>query len=183
MLPKLASSFRSLTNQLMLSGYKDAAVRAMEECVSARRQLAEEDPQAYLPTLAASLYDLARLHQRLERLEDCVVAAAEATDLYEALTASQPQRFTKCLANSLETLGEGRISMDDLKVAREPISKAVRLRRNIAAAEPSELSSLAKTLATLGKLLESLDRLDEAQTAFRQVEAIGRQISTADISN
>jgi len=182
-LPKLASSFRSLTNQLMLGGYKDAAVSAMEECVSARRQLAQENHQAYLPTLAASLYDLARLHQRLGRTEDCVLAAREATDLYESLTTGQPQRFTKCLANSLETLGEGLISMGNLKEAREPVSKAVRLRRNLAAAEPSELSNLAKTLATLGELLESLDRLEEAQTAFRQVKALERQISATGVSN
>jgi tetratricopeptide (TPR) repeat protein len=171
-LPKLASSFRGLTNQFMLSGYQDAAVSAMEECVSVRRRLALKDPKAYLPSLASSLHDLAQLHQRLARAEDSVLAAREASELYSRLRADHPQRFTKCLANSLQTLADGLTAMGNIKEAREPISKAVRLRRYLAAAEPSELPNLAKALDTLGRLLDDLDRTDEARTAFRQVSDI-----------
>jgi tetratricopeptide (TPR) repeat protein len=173
-LPKLASSFRGLTTQFMMSGYQDAAVTAMEECVSVRRRLALDDPEAYLPSLASTLHALAQLHQRLGRPQGCVQTAREASELYSQLWDEQPQRFTRCLAKSLQTLADGLTAMGSLKEAREPISKAVRLRRDLAAAEPSELPNLAKALDMLGRLLDELDRTDEARTAFKQASDIQR---------
>jgi hypothetical protein len=176
MLPRLAYSFRSLTNQFMLTGMQEAAVSAMEECVSACRQLANAQPEEYLPSLASGLQNLALLHKRLERPSACILAASEASDLYDELRVSQPQRFTKCLAGSLETLGEGLASLERANEARQAISKAVRLRRLLAAAEPSELPGLARCLTMLGDVLNVLGRKDQARIAFRQVGDIEKHL-------
>jgi predicted RNA polymerase sigma factor len=73
--------------------------------------------------------------------------------------------------------------MGKVKAARDPISKVVRLRRNLAAADPSELPGLANALNTLGELLRRLDRADEAQTAFQQVSDIERHVGVTDRSS
>src|SRR5438132_1397816 len=61
-LTSLSSALYDVSNRLAELGRREEALSPIEEAVAIRRQLAETDPTAFLPTLASSL---AKLSNRL----------------------------------------------------------------------------------------------------------------------
>ena len=64
------------------------------EALSIRRQLASSNPEAYLPDVAMSLYNLANLQYNLHQYEEAEKNYAEALAILESLEAKEPGTYT-----------------------------------------------------------------------------------------
>ena len=74
-------------------GRRDDALVPAQEAVDIRRQLAQSNPEAFLPDLAMSLNNLGNRLSDLGRRDDALVPAQEAVDIRRQLAQSNPEAF------------------------------------------------------------------------------------------
>ncbi|MGO9296536.1 MAG: tetratricopeptide repeat protein, partial [Streptosporangiaceae bacterium] len=91
----------SLSNRLSDLGRREDALAAVEEAVTAYRQLAAARPDAFLPDLAMSLNNQSGRLSELGRREDALAAIEEAVTIRRQLAAARPGAFLPALATSL----------------------------------------------------------------------------------
>ena len=71
------------------------ARKAYEESLKTYRKLAEQNPDMYLPHVAATLNNLGVLHGRENRMEEAREASEEALKIYEKFAKANPDRFNR----------------------------------------------------------------------------------------
>jgi tetratricopeptide (TPR) repeat protein len=76
----------------------ERAREGFEEALKIRRQLAEKNPDAYLPYLAVTLNDLASLDRDQERMETARKELEEALGIFEQFAATNAERFQSDVA-------------------------------------------------------------------------------------
>jgi hypothetical protein len=69
------------------------AVAPIEEAACICRRLAEAAPDAYLPDLARSLYNLALVQAETDACDDAWLPVTQSIDTYRELTAAWPDIF------------------------------------------------------------------------------------------
>jgi len=128
------------------------------------RELAERDPEAYLPDLAKGLAALAtRLVEVEGESDEAYQAAQEAADIYRELAKRDPDTF-------LTPLAEWLVELADLQgwdwgndETREVMLELVELSPNLTVEDHGlELQILATQLTGLADELLSMDRPDDA---------------------
>ena len=77
---------------------------AYEEALKIYRDLAAQDPNAYLPELAAALNNLATFHQEQNNLGEAGNAHAEALKIYRGLADQNPDAYRPSVAMTLNSL-------------------------------------------------------------------------------
>ena len=82
-----------------------STLAASQESVTLYGALAAQRPDAFNPTLASSLNNLANFLTDLGEREKALAAAQEAVTLYSALGAQRPDAFAPALAKLLVLLG------------------------------------------------------------------------------
>ena len=65
--------------------------QALQEALTTYRQLAQAQPQTYLPEVAMTLYNLGLLYRDTQRLREGEQAYQEALTTYRQLAQAQPQ--------------------------------------------------------------------------------------------
>ncbi|MDW7992902.1 MAG: tetratricopeptide repeat protein, partial [Anaerolineae bacterium] len=95
----------NLGNALSALGRREEALVATQEAAGIYRQLAQANPQAFLPDLAMSLNNLGNVLSALGRWEETLAATQEAVGVYRQLAEANPQAFLPDLAGSLNNLG------------------------------------------------------------------------------
>ena len=150
-------------------GRREEALTATQEAVKIYRQLAQQNPQAFLPDLAMSLNNLGYMLSELGRREEALAATAEAADLYRDLARANPQAFLPDLAMSLNNLGNRLSDLGRREEALAAAQEAVDIRRQLAVQQPDAfLPDLARSLAVYGVILRGLGRHAEAAAAFAE---------------
>ena len=150
-------------------GRREEALRATQEAVEIRRQLAQVNPQAFLPDLAASLNNLGYMLSALGRREEALAATQEAADLYRGLAQANPQAFLPDLAGSLNNLGSDLSALGRREEALAATQEAADIYRDLARANPQAFRPyLAMSLNNLGRDLSALGRREEALAAYEE---------------
>jgi tetratricopeptide (TPR) repeat protein len=87
----------------------DEARQAYEESLKIRRELAQKNPDTYLPDVAGMLNNLGILDRAQNRMDEARKAYVEALGIYQRFAARDPGRFgkdverTKALIEKLPT--------------------------------------------------------------------------------
>ncbi len=148
-------------------GRREEALKAAQEAVEVYRRLAQANPQAFEPNLAASLNNLANILAGLGRRGEALEAAQEAVEVYRRLAQANPQAFEPDLAGSLNNLSVFLADLGRREEALKAAQEAVVIRRRLAQANPQAFEpDLARSLGTLGWVLLDSDRAREAAEAF-----------------
>ena len=164
-----ASRRLSLSRCLAASGRRDEALQTAQEAVTIRRNLAEHNPAAYTPDLAASLNNLAIYLDNNGQRREALTTAQEAVTIRRNLAEHNPSAYTPDLAGSLNTLA---IYLDNNGQRREALTtaqEATNLYRTLAKHNPAAYTpDLAMSLKTYANVLERSGSTKEA-ARIRQV--------------
>jgi hypothetical protein len=173
-----AGLLNNLGNSLSSLGRREEALAAAGEATDLYRQLAQVNPEAFLPDLAGSLNNLGGALSDLGRREDALTATGEATDLYRQLAQDNPEAFLPYLASSLNNLGNNLSALGRREDALAAAQEAVAIRRQLTQVNPEAfLPDLAMSLNNLGNNLSDLGRREEALTAAQEATDLYRQLA------
>ena len=90
-----------------------------------KRKVAESQPEAFLPSLAASLSNLGTAQDALEQREAALFSTREAAHIYRKLTESRPDAFLPYLAHSLNNLSMAQSMLGQREAARASSQEAL----------------------------------------------------------
>ena len=166
-----------MSNWLSRLGRHEDALAAIEEAVTAYRQLADARPDAFLPNLAMSLNNQSLSLADLGRREDAQAAIEEAVTAYRQLADARPDAFLPNLAMSLNNQSLSLADLGRREDAQAAIEEAVTAYRQLADARPdaflpnlaASLNNQSASLANLGRREDALTAIEEAVTAYRQL--------------
>ncbi|MFJ6062667.1 tetratricopeptide repeat protein [Streptomyces tendae] len=161
------------------AGLHTTALPPIEEAVAILRPLAETDPAAHRPGLAASLTILGNVLADLGRRQEALAASKEAAELYRHLVRTDAAARLPDLALALTNLAARLYQSGRGHEAIAPAQEAVSIRRRLAEADPGaylphlalSLSNLGGHFAEVGRLHESLAPVEEAVELYRQLAA------------
>ncbi|WIN00121.1 tetratricopeptide repeat protein [Actinoplanes oblitus] len=164
--------------RLANAGQREQALAPAEEAVTIRRRLAEQNPDAYLPDLAASLNNIGTSLSELGRREQALAPAEEATGIYRRLAEQNPDAYLPDLAGSLNNLGTRLSGLGRREQALAPAEEAVTIRRRLAEQNPDAyLPHLAASLNNLGTRLSGLGRREQALAPTEEAVTIRRRLA------
>jgi len=103
--PDLAAALNSLTIRLLEIGRPAEGAAAALEAVTIRRELAEQDPDAFLPDLATSLNNLGNAQASTGRRHDALTVIRDAVAIRRRLAETNPYAYEQALALALNNLG------------------------------------------------------------------------------
>jgi tetratricopeptide (TPR) repeat protein len=107
-----AGLLNNLGRALSDLGRREEALEAAKEASDTYRQLAQKNPDAFLPDLAMSFNNLGAILSDLGRREEALEAAKEAVTIRRQLAKKNPDAFLPNLATSLGALGGVLQSLD-----------------------------------------------------------------------
>ena len=84
---------------------KEEARKAFEEALGIYRELAQKNPDIYLPDVAMTLNNLGILHREQNRKEEARKAYEEALRTYRQLAQNNPEIYLPDVAMTLNNLG------------------------------------------------------------------------------
>jgi tetratricopeptide (TPR) repeat protein len=150
-----------------------AAAGAYEQVRDIYRTLAADNPDAYLPHLAATLNNLAALYDETQRMEEAEEAFGEALSIRRNLATTNPNRHLADVAVTLNNLANLYINTQRLNKAGEAFGEALSIYRNLATINPDTyLPDVAVTLNNLASLYSNTLRLKEAEEAYGKALSI-----------
>ena len=154
------------------------ALKATEEAVQLYRQLAEQNPTAFLPDLALSLNNLGVRYNALGRREEALTVTEEAVSIRRVLAEKNPDAFNPGLAGSLNNLGAFYDALGRREEALTVTEEAVSIRRVLAEKNPEAFNpDLAGSLNNLGIRYNALGRREEALTVTEEATDIYRVLA------
>ncbi|MDH5651371.1 MAG: tetratricopeptide repeat protein [Gammaproteobacteria bacterium] len=173
----LSRNLNILSNLLLTLGHDETAVDISLEAVSLHQQLAEEEPDIYLPGLSYSLERLGSSLANTDQLEPAVMFYRKMVDIRRDLAAERPVEFTPDLASGLAYLGLGLSEIGQDEDALEAFNEAGVLFLRLATQSPETYTSdlagnninLANNLAKLGQHEAALNAAREAVSLFRHL--------------
>jgi tetratricopeptide (TPR) repeat protein len=162
--------FRSFT-----IGKREDAVEATREALEIYRDLAAARPEAFLPSVATALHDLAPMLSRAGHRDEALDAAREALAIRRQLAESQPDSPLGDVASSLDNLGDILSDLRQHGDALEAAEEAVAIYRRLAvvrrgafqAGLAGSLNNLSRDLLNLGHHEQALEAAHEAVTLLR----------------
>ncbi len=144
--------------------------------VKSHRNLAKQNPAAYLPDLAISLNNLGISLSELGRREEALTPTQEAVNIRRALAKQNPAAYQPDLAMSLNNLGIRLSELGRREEALTPTQEAVNIRRVLAKALPAVFSApFARSLRLLEYILTKLERHEEAEGIRQELEELRNQ--------
>jgi tetratricopeptide (TPR) repeat protein len=137
----------NLAWRLAHAGRREEALDSTEEAVAIRRRLAEANPAAHLPGLAAALHNLGVGLSEVGRREQALAPTEEAVAIRRRLAEANPAAHLPDLAIALNNLGNRLSEVGRREQALAPTEEAVAIHRRLAEANPAAyLPELARGL-------------------------------------
>ncbi|WP_437544317.1 tetratricopeptide repeat protein [Sorangium sp. So ce367] len=171
-LERLAKRSRLLNNLGKMQselGQREAALASVQEGVTIRRTLAEQQPSAFLPDLAVGLNNLGKTLSELGQREAALASTQEAVTRYRTLAEQRPDAFLPYLALSLNNLGAMQSALGQLEAALVATQEAVAIRRTLAEQQPDAfLPDLALSLNNLGAMQSELGQREAALASIQE---------------
>ena len=144
-------------------GRREEALAATKDSLDNYRELAEKNPDAFLPNLATSLNNVGNSLSEVGRREEALAATQEAVEKYRKLAEKNPDAFLPYLAMSLNNVGAMLSEFGRREEARAATEEAVDICRQLAEKNPGAfLPDLARSLGSLGSVLRGMERHKEA---------------------
>ncbi|MFD3553018.1 tetratricopeptide repeat protein, partial [Streptomyces goshikiensis] len=145
------------------------------EADTIRRALANDNPAAYLPDLAASLNNLANSQSATGDRQGALTTITEAVTIRRALANDNPAAYLPDLAASLNNLANSQSATGDRQGALTTITEAVTIRRALANDNPAahlpdlatSLNNLAAFQSATGDRQGALTTITEATDLYR----------------
>ena len=156
----------------------DEARAHYEEALKIRRQLADKNPDAYLPYVATTLNNLGNLDSAQNRLDEARAHHEEALKIRRQLANKNPDVYLPDLAMTLNNLGNLDSFRNRLGEARAHYEEALKVYRELAEKNPDAfLSDVATTLNNLGNLDSAQNRLGEARAHYEEALKVCRELA------
>lgn len=160
---------------------KDEARQHFERALELRRQLAQQNPAAYLPDVATTLNNLGNLDRLESRTDDARRHYEEALKDYEQLAQQNAAVYLPYLATTLNNLGNLDLRENRTDDARLYFERAFNLRQQLAAqnqdANPPEMAVILNNLAVSEK---DENRFDDARQHYEEALQSYRQLAQQD---
>src|SRR5262245_23485866 len=110
--------------------------QALQEALTMSRQLAQAQPQAYLPEVATTLHSLGLLYRDTQRPRESEQAYQEALTIRRQLAQAQPQAYLPEVATTLHSLGLLYRDTQRPRESEQAYQEALTIRRQLAQAQP-----------------------------------------------
>ena len=147
----------------------DEARRHFERALEIRRQLAQQDPERYLPYLAGSLTNLGTVDREENRLDEARQHFEGALKIYRQIAQQNPDAYQYYLATTLSNLGLLDRLQNRPEDARRQYEEALTTYRQLAQRDPDAyLLDMATMLNNLGNLDGRENRLDDARQHYEE---------------
>jgi protein O-mannosyl-transferase len=145
----------------------DEARMHFERAMELRQQLAQQDPNRYLPYLAGSLNNLGTVDRQQNRTDEARRHFEGALKIYRQLAQQNPDAYLYYLATTLNTLGLLDRVQKQPDDARLHYEEALQDYRQLAQRNPDVyLGDMATLFNNLGNLDGQQNRLDDARRDF-----------------
>ena len=149
-----------------------------EEALQIHRELAQQNPEAYLPKVATSLNNLGVLLRDTNDLKKAQDYYEEALQIHRELAQQNPEAYLPKVATSLNNLGVLLRDTNDLKKAQDYYEEALQIHRELAQQNPEAyLPDVAASLNNLGVLLRDTNDLKKAQDYYEKALQIHRELA------
>jgi tetratricopeptide (TPR) repeat protein len=165
--------------------YRHQAFRRAEplcqEALQLYRSLAVENPEAFLPYLAATLNNLALLHKAISNFGPASTEFEEALKLYRRLAKTNSEAFLPYLAATLNNLANLHKETRDFRQSLAKFKETLKLYRRLAKKNSEAfLPYLAATLNNLANLYQERKTFRPALAVFEKALNIWRGLAAAN---
>jgi tetratricopeptide (TPR) repeat protein len=174
-----AAIYHTLAERQFNAGEHDDACATQNNAVTIWEHLAQADPGAFEPALAASLSHLGAFLAAAGHRQEAVQPAAQAATIRRRLAAARPGEYDAAFATSMTNLAVALSGAGRHREAARAARQALPARRRLAAADPAFAPGLAASLDNLGVILWELRRYRRAMAASREAVAIYRRVVAA----
>ena len=148
------------------------------EALTIRRQLAEKNPDSYLPDVANTLNNLANLHSDTNRHKKAEAEYNEALTTYRQLADNNPDAYLPKVAMTLNNLANIHRVTNRHQEAEDEYNEALTTYRQLADNNPDAyLPIVANTLSNLADLHRVTNRHQEAEEEYNEALTIRRQLT------
>jgi tetratricopeptide (TPR) repeat protein len=128
----------------------EEALAEYEEALKIRRQLAEVNPNTYLPDVAMTLNNLAVLHSDQNKYEEALAEYEEALKIRRQLAEVNPNTYLPDVAMTLNNLAILHSDQNKYEEALAEYEEALKIRRQLAEVNPNTyLPDVATTAINL----------------------------------
>jgi hypothetical protein len=141
------------------------------------RQLAETNPDAYLPDLAISLNHLSSRLAGVGQRQAALAAAQEAADTFRQLAETNPDAYLPGLAGSSINIAIRLAEVGQREAALVPAREAADAFRQLAETNDAYRPDLAMSLDTLGSRLAGVGQREAALVPAQEAVGIRRQLA------
>ena len=156
----------------------DGARRHYEEALRMYRSLSEQNPEAYMPSVAGTLNNLGALLQATNELEQARAYYEEALEIRREMSKQNPKAYQSDVAMSLSNLGGVLRTTNEFQQARACCEEALEIRRELSEQNPKTyMPDLADSLNNLGILLKETNELEQARAYYEEALEIRRELS------
>jgi hypothetical protein len=162
-----------LSQWLSTLGRLEDSLTAIEESVTLYRDLVRDQPDTFLPYLAAALGGHSQCLATLGRWEDALTASRESVTLYRELSDA----FLNKLASALNAYSVSLAALGRREDALTASGEAITILRELARNHPDALRSLAIALTNQSGRLGELGRLEDAVTASGEAVTTYRELA------
>jgi tetratricopeptide (TPR) repeat protein len=174
----LAIALNKLAKALGEVGRREDALATARDAVAIRRELANEQPDAFRADLAVALANLGKALLDVGRREDALAVAQESVAIRRELAAQRPDAFRPELAGALNNLGVALVAVGRREDALAAVRESVAIHRELAPQRPDVLQpDLAMALGNLGNVLSDIGRHEEALAAAEQIADLFRELA------
>ena len=179
--PNLAMTTNDQENLDTTQKRMEKARQHFERALDLRRQLAQQNPAAYLPDMATTLNNLANLDRLQNRTEEGRQHYEAALKIYRQLVQQNLEPYPPDLAMTLNNLGSLEKSNRQVEEARQHYEGALEIYRQMAQQDPDAyLPKVAETLNNLGFVEREQKRMEEARQHYEEALKIRRQLAQQD---
>lgn len=142
------------------------------------RQLAQQNPAAYLPSVAATLNNLGLLEREQKQNAQAFSHFEEALKVYRQLAQQHPAEYLPETAIVLNNLGKLDVAQNRLDDASQNVEGALKIYRQLAQQFPDKyLPALAGTLNYIGFLDRLQMRLEQSRAYYTEAMTIYRKLA------
>jgi tetratricopeptide (TPR) repeat protein len=149
-----------------------------QENLQIKRSLTKENPFTYLPDIAITLDNLAKLHYTKNELVQAQDKYEEALEIKRVLAKENSHSFLSEVANILNNLAVLHYSKNEFGAAQGYYEEALKIRKSLAKEYPKMyLPDLATMLNNLAVLLQDIDEFDSALEKHEEALQIRRALA------
>ena len=147
---------------------------AYNEALNIYRQLADKNPDAFLPDVAVTLNNLGAFYLTNQKMAQAEGAYNEALKIRRQLADKNPDAFLPGLAITLNNLTL--LNLGNPKEAEKYLKESLPIKRKLAQTNPDTQDlELARTLITGGYVYAALENTDQSQRYYHEALSIAEK--------